>query len=285
MTSAKVLYIPQGSTKKIISYLDTKKGMDITPIDGYIARLIGMPQHGWIYIGQEHLSHGDFLYKLVTAKAAMKDFTLIPGETTYFLLKDLAEQMDMNRSKLIYYSQHLSHLKEGAYVPDTYKIPIGLSEKETILLLLNQSKKKMKAWSKKIFGNYNEKKWHHYIIKASVIQKEAASVEDMPYVSSVISNRLKRGMKLQMDGTLNYGKYSHQKVTAERIRNDESSYNTYRYEGIPKDAVCNVGLDAMKAAIFPAKTDYLYFVRTKKGHHSYSRNYSSHLKKIRSATK
>ncbi len=285
MTSAKVIYIPQGSTNKIISYLHTKKGMDITPIDGYIARLIGMPQHGWIYIGQEHLTHGDFLYKLVTAKAAMKDFTLIPGETTYFLLKDLAEQMDLNRSKLIYYSQRLSHVKEGAYVPDTYKIPIGLSERETLLLLLNQSQKKMRAWSEKIFGTYNEKKWHHYIIKASIIQKEASSIEDMPYVSSVISNRLKRGMKLQMDGTLNYGKYSHQKVTAERIRNDESRYNTYKYEGIPKEAVCNVGLDAIKAAIFPEKTDYLYFVRTKKGHHSYSRRYSEHLKKIRSATK
>ncbi len=284
MTSAKVLYIPQGSTKKIISYLDAK-GMDITPIDGYIARLIGMPQQGWIYIGQERLSHGDFLYKLVTAKAAMKDFTLIPGETTYILLKNLAEEMDLNRSKLIYYSERLSHVKEGAYVPDTYKIPIGLSEKETILLLLNQSKKKMKQWSEKIFGNYNEKKWHHYIIKASIIQKEAASIEDMPYVSSVITNRLKRGMKLQMDGTLNYGKYSHQKVTAERIRNDESRYNTYKYEGIPKEAVCNVGLDAIKAAIFPAKSDYLYFVRTKKGHHSYSRHYAAHRKKIRSATK
>ena len=285
MTSAKVLYIPQGSTKKIITYLDTKKRMDITPIDGYIARLIGMPQHGWIAIGQEHLTHGDFLYKLVTARAAMKDFTLIPGETTYFLLKDLSEQMDLNRSKLMYYSQQLSHVNEGAYVPDTYKIPVGLSEKETILLLLNQSKKKMRLWSEKIFGNYNEKKWHQYVIKASIIQKEAASIEDMPYVSSVISNRLKRGMKLQMDGTLNYGKYSHQKVTAAQIRNDESSYNTYKHEGIPKEAVCNVGLDAIKAAIFPAKSDYLYFVRTKKGHHSYSRHYAAHRKKIKNATK
>ncbi len=284
MTSAKVLYIPQGSIKKIISYLDAKD-MDITPIDGYVARFIGMPQQGWIYIGQEKLTHGDFLYKLVTAKAAMKDFTLIPGETTHFFLKDLAQQMDLNRTKLIYYSEQLTNVKEGAYVPDTYKLPIGISEKEAILLFINRSNKRMKQWSEKIFGNHNEKKWHQYIIKASVIQKEAASVEDMPKVSSVIHNRLKLGMKLQMDGTLNYGEYSHQKVTAARIRNDESSYNTYMYEGIPEHAVCNVGLDAIKAAIFPAKSSYLYFVRTKKGHHSYSRNYSTHLKKIKSATK
>ncbi len=284
MTSANILYIPHGSIKKIISYLD-EKGMDVTPIDGYLARSIGMPQQGWIHIGQEKLTRGDFIYKLVTAKAAMKDFTLIPGETTHFFLKDLAEQMDLNRTKLIYYSEKLTDVKEGAYVPDTYKLPIGISEKEAILLFINRSNKRMKQWSEKIFGNYNKKKWHQYIIKASVIQKEAASVDDMTKVSSVIHNRLKIGMKLQMDGTLNYGKYSHQKVTAARIRNDESSYNTYKYEGIPKHAVCNVGLNAIKAAIFPAKSSYLYFVRTKKGHHSYSRNYSAHLKKIRSATK
>jgi UPF0755 protein len=284
ITTPNVLYIPQGSVKKIIAYLDAKK-MDITPLDGYVMRFIGMPQQGWIYIGEEKLSHGDFLYKLVTAKAAMKDFTLIPGETTYFFIKDLAEQMGLDRAKLTYYSQRTTKVKEGAYVPDTYKLPLGISEKDLMVLFANRSKKRMKEYSKKIFGTYNEKKWHQYIIRASVIQKEAASVEDMPLVSSVISNRLKKGMKLQMDGTLNYGEYSHDKVTAFRIRNDESRYNTYMYSGLPEEAVCNVGFDAIKAAIFPAKTDYLYFVRTKKGHHTYSRNYSTHIKNIRSVTK
>jgi len=116
---------------------------------------------------------------------------------------------------------------------------------------------------------------------ASIIQKEAASVEDMPYVSSVIYNRLKEGMKLQMDGTLNYGPYSHEKVTAKRLRSDRTPYNTYKHAGLPPYPVCNVSLDAIRAAIFPAKTDYLYFVRDKSGNHAYSRYYSTHLKKIR----
>ena len=54
-----------------------------------------------------------------------------------------------------------------------------------------------------------------------MIQKEAASINEMPIVSSVIHNRLKSGMKLQMDGTLNYGEYSNVKVTAQRIKDDE----------------------------------------------------------------
>ena len=70
-------------------------------------------------------------------------------------------------------------------------------------------------------------------------------------------------MKLQMDGTLNYGLYSHSKVTPERIRNDNSGYNTYKIEGLPKEAVCNVSRNAIDAVINPAKTDYLYFMRDK----------------------
>ena len=92
-------------------------------------------------------------------------------------------------------------------------------------------------------------------------------------------------MKLQMDGTLNYGKYSHIKVTPKRIREDNSIYNTYKNSGIPKLPVCNVSFDAIKAALFPAKTNYLYFMKSKRGTHNFSRNYSTHLTNIKRATK
>ena len=122
-------------------------------------------------------------------------------------------------------------------------------------------------------------------IKASVIQKEAASVSDMPFVSSVIDNRIKKGMRLQMDGTLNYGEYSHQKVTARRIRTDKTPYNTYKNKGLPVYPVCNVSKDAIHAAINPKDTDYLYFVRGKNGEHVYSCYFSTHHQNIVNATK
>ncbi|WP_281527107.1 endolytic transglycosylase MltG, partial [Campylobacter avium] len=119
------------------------------------------------------------------------------------------------------------------------------------------------------------------VIIASVIQKEAANNEEMPIVASVIYNRLRIGMKLQMDGTLNYGEYSHTKITPQRIREDESSYNTYKHEGLPAEAVCNVSLNAIKAAIFPAKSDYLYFMRDKStGQHIFTTNINDHNKAV-----
>jgi UPF0755 protein len=227
----------------------------------------------------------DFLYKLTTAKAALENVTLIPGETTYIFLNQLAKSLNLDAKKLQYEFTKQSKIKEGAFVPNTYMIPKGITEKELISLLLNISHSKMIEFSMKLFGTYNEKKWFQYVAIASIIQKESANINEMPLVSSVIYNRIRKGMKLQMDGTLNYGKYSHIRVTPKRIKEDKSTYNTYKYSGIPKQPVCNVSFEAIRAAIFPAKTNYLYFMKSKKGTHDFSCNYSTHLLNIRHATK
>jgi UPF0755 protein len=89
-------------------------------------------------------------------------------------------------------------------------------------------------------------------------------------------------MPLQMDGALNYGVYSHKKVTAERIRSDSSYYNTYKFRGLPPYPACSVSVTAIEAAIFPAKTDYLYFVKNSNGVHSFNKDYKAHVQEIQS---
>jgi len=280
----KVLYIPQGSINQIISQLQ-RKNYDVSKLDTFILRFMGSPQSGWINMASTYNTKADFLYKLTTAKAALQNVTLIPGETTYVFLDQLAKNLHLDREKLQEEFDRQSPMPEGVFVPNTYRIPIGISEKELISLLLKISLKKMKETSVKIFGSYNEKKWFRYVAIASIIQKESANTKEMPIVSSVIYNRLNKGMKLQMDGTLNYGKYSHVKITAKRIKSDTSRYNTYTHKGIPETPVCNVSMEALKAAIFPAKTNYLYFMKSKNGTHDFSCNYSTHLRNIKRATK
>jgi len=248
-------------------------------------RFIGMPQQGWINIGATHLNHADFLKRLSTAKAAMKNITLIPGETTYIFLQQMAGELDLDHKRLLEEFKAQSHFKEGALVPDTYKLPRGITEHDVIALLLERSRTKQHEWAQKIFGTYNEAKWYKYLTLASVIQKEAASEAEMPVVGSVIQNRINKGMKLQMDGALNYGKFSHIKITSKRIRSDKTPYNTYKYKGIPDHPVCNVSLPAIRAAIFPAKTNYLYFMKNKQGKHDFTRYYSTHIRNIKRATK
>jgi len=284
MQTQKVVFIPKGSINQIITQLGDRS-YNVSKLDSLLLRVIGSPQSGWIDMGTTYCSRGDFLYKLTTAKAALQNVTLIPGETTYIFLNELSRKLNLSREKLQVEYEAQTNQEEGALVPNTYSMPIGITEKELIKILLYNSHKQMKELSLKLFGNYNEKRWFHFVAIASVIQKESANIEEMPIVSSVIYNRVKKGMKLQMDGTLNYGKYSHIKITPKRIREDDSIYNTYKNRGIPKIPVCNVSFEAIRAAVFPAKTDYLYFMKSKSGGHDFSRNYSTHLRNIKRATK
>ncbi|MBU0721559.1 endolytic transglycosylase MltG [bacterium] len=284
LQTSKVLHIQQGSINKIITQL-REKNYNVSKLDSFFLRIIGAPQSGWINIATTQSTKADFLYKLTRAKAALQSITLIPGETTFIFLNQLSDNLNLDRDKLEQeYILHSSRI-EGVFVPNTYKLPIGITEKELIKILMDESLRQMKELSIKIFGNYNEKKWFQYVAIASVIQKESANIEEMPLISSVIYNRIKKGMKLQMDGTLNYGKYSHTKITARRIREDDSPYNTYKHSGVPSEPVCNVSFDAIRAAIFPAKTKYLYFMKSKSGLHDFSCNYSTHLSNIKHATK
>ncbi len=284
INTPEVLYIPNGSINKIITHL-SNKGIAVCKLDSLILRVLGSPQHGWINLGTTKMTRGDFLYKLTNAKAALQNITLVPGETTYMFLNQLANNLHLDRNKLQKEFEKQTYIKEGAFVPNTYRLPIGIKEKELIHILLTHSLKQMKKLSIRFFGNYNPKKWFEYVTIASIIQKESASIEEMPLVSSVIYNRIRKGMRLQMDGTLNYGKFSHLRVTSKRIREDKSFYNTYKYRGIPKYPVCNVSFEAIRAAVFPAKTNYLYFMKSKNGTHDFSSNYSTHLRNIRRATK
>ncbi|MDY0121517.1 MAG: endolytic transglycosylase MltG [Sulfurimonas sp.] len=280
----KVLQIPQGSINQIITHL-SKNGFEVNKLDSLLLRLIGSPQSGWIEIGETQSTKADFLYKLTTAKAPLVSITLVPGETSYIFLKQLADSLGLSHGLLLDEYTKQAPIAEGAFVPNTYKIPVGITEKELIRILLEHSSMQMQKFSQKVFGTYNPKKWFRYVAIASVIEKESADKSEMPLVSSVIYNRLKKGMKLQMDGTLNYGKYSHIKVTPQRIKEDTSSFNTYKYRGVPEIPVCNVSFDALRAAIFPAQSDYLYFMKSKSGKHDFSCNYSTHLANIKRATK
>ncbi|MBD3809962.1 MAG: endolytic transglycosylase MltG [Sulfuricurvum sp.] len=284
VTSPKIVYIPQGSVFKSIAHLQ-EAGVNLYKIDAFILRILGQPQKGWIDLQSEKMSRIEYLYKLTTAKAATRQITLIPGETTVIFLRQLSEELSLNLERLEQAYEQNAPFKEGSFIPDTYSIPNEISEEELITYLLNESEKKMKQWADEYKQPFSREKWLQIVTKASVIQKEAASVEDMPYVSSVIDNRNKKGMRLQMDGTLNYGEYSHHKVTARRIRTDKTPYNTYKNEGLPLYPVCNVSKDAIRAALYPKQTDYLYFVRGKNGEHIYSSYFSTHRKNIENATK
>ncbi len=280
--TTRTLFVPQGSISHIIAQL-AQKGYALSPIDRYILAFLGKPQSGWVDIGATELNRIDFLHKLATAKAKMEPLTLIPGETTELFLESVAQQLKLDKNKLLAYYNEFSHFPEAGIYADTYYVPYGIGEKHLIYFLLEESTKKYEEISQRVYGNYREKKWLDILIIASVIQKEAANTEEMPLVSSVIYNRLSKGMALQMDGTLNYGIYSHAKITPERIRNDTSRFNTYKYKGLPPSPIGAVSFDALKAAMKPAKTEFLYFMKNAQGTHDFTQSFDAHRQNVKKA--
>lgn len=281
MASSSVVYIPKGSVGNIITYMVQKNFDLVEKTDKYLLWFIGQPQSGWVSIEPKVLTRGDFLYKVCNSKAALQTITLIPGETKELFLVNIALTFNLSYEKLMAEYSAATPYVDGFLVPETYYIPVGMNEKQLIHFLIANAKKYHKEVYEKIFGDFNEAKWHKFIVIASIIQKEAANVEEMPFVSSVIYNRLKKEMKLQMDGTLNYGQYSHVKVTPQRIKEDTSTYNTYLHKGLPPHAIGSVSKEAIFAAIYPKQTNYLYFVKNKNGTHSFTQNYETHLENIR----
>jgi len=276
----KNIHLKPASISGIITQL-SQKGYEVGSIDKYLMVAIGKPQHGWVYLGSKKLHRLDFLFRLTSARSSFHKVTLLPGETTVIFLRQLAKQLDLNETKLMQQYQTLSTFKEAGILAESYHIPSNLKEKGVIRYLLKYTTGVYKKLSIKQADIWDIKGWNHILTVASIIQKEAASKKEMPLIASVIYNRLQKNMRLQMDGTLNYGEYSHVKVTPKRIKGDTSTYNTYRHRGLPDYPVCAVSLHAIKAAINPARTKYLYFMKSSKGVHDFAEDYQTHLKNIK----
>ncbi len=273
--------IEKGSNQNAIETLK-KMGVDVNFVDRIALSILGGAKSGDISLDGA-TTRLELLKAIAKGKQKNMTITLIPGETTEMFLRNLAkkESLDVDKLKAAYYTKTSS--PEGELLPETYTLPLGSDETKIMEYIFAFSKKRF-AELQKEFGA-SEAEFEKKLIIASVVEKEAASKDEMPLVASVVYNRLKINMPLQMDGTLNYGVYSHQKVTPQRIREDDSSYNTYKNKGLPEYPVCNPSKDAIRAAFSPASTDYLYFMKNKEGHHNFSNSYTEHKSNINDVKK
>jgi UPF0755 protein len=118
---------------------------------------------------------------------------------------------------------------------------------------------------------------------ASLVERETPQPQERPIVASVFYNRLKLGLPLQCDPTVQYaldlaGKPT-LKVTAEDLR-VQSPYNTYLHRGLPPGPIANPGDASLRAALHPAQTHYLYFVANGSGGHFFARTLEEHNRNV-----
>ena len=277
----RTFFFPSSDINKVVKTLK-KNGYAITWIDKKMLELKKIPEVGWYSVDPQNQGRFSFFLNFHKYKTdSLMDIIVYAGETKEELTHRLANDMKLNQSKLLNRYLSLAHFKEADIIAQRYTVARKADENATIDYLFFESNSTLTQFKKNDFTtppNMGELKIIYII--ASIIQKESNSVQDMPLISSVIHNRLKKNMRLQMDATLNYGKYAHTIITPERIKNDTSHYNTYKHKGLPPHPLSTVTLDALKASIKPKKSNYLFFMLNKKGTHDFSETYEKHLKKI-----
>jgi UPF0755 protein len=148
---------------------------------------------------------------------------------------------------------------EGYLFPDTYRIYKNATAEDVITKMIGNLDAKLTAADRTAISQEG-KSVYQTITLASIIEKEVRKTEDMKTVSGIFWNRLKIGQTLGSDATLSYIFADNTAAHSLDETKSDSPYNTYRFAGLPPGPICVPSLEAIEAAIFPAKTDYYYFL-------------------------
>ncbi|ABR33293.1 MULTISPECIES: endolytic transglycosylase MltG [Clostridium] len=168
---------------------------------------------------------------------------------------------------------------EGYLYPDTYLIEKGSNANDVIKSMLDRFEDVLKQAEDETKVEISDEDVEKIVTIASMIEREARVPGDRPLISSVIYNRLEKDMKLQIDAAVIYALGYHVDVVLNKHLEVDSPYNVYKYKGLPVGPIANPGLDCIKAALLPEKTDYLYYIMKDDGSHYFTNNYEDFLNK------
>lgn len=169
---------------------------------------------------------------------------------------------------------------EGYLFPETYVFPDGVTAREIVRTMVRQFERRWKPeWNARLDSLGMTR--HEIVTLASIIEKEARVADERPVISGVYHNRLKRGMLLQADPTIQYALGRHRARVLYRDLRVDSPYNTYRYPGLPPGPIASPGDASIEAALYPASVPYLYFVAHPDGHHEFRRTLREHNEAVR----
>lgn len=168
---------------------------------------------------------------------------------------------------------------EGYLFPDTYQFARGLTGRRMAVTMIHRFwamvdplKPRMAEMDMSI---------QDVVTLASIIEKETGHPDERPLIASVFLNRLERGMRLDSDPTVIYGIRDFEgRLTRKHLRTF-TPYNTYRIRGLPPGPIANPGEAAIKAVLYPAESDYFYFVSRNDGSHQFSRTLAEHNRAVR----
>lgn len=302
----KIFTIEEGSRAKEVSEKLENEGLVKNSLYFLITLYIKEKQNdiqAGDYILERSMPTDEIIDTITNGRATAKKITIIEG----WNLKDVAEEMErMNIAKIqdFYditgapatdykermdkpknFSDEFDFLKEkpswvsleGFLYPDTYYLPTS-TKPETVIRkalanfdekLTDDMEKEIKRQGKTVF---------EVVSMASILEKEVKTLEDKKIVAGILYSRIEQNMPLQVDATTLYAQIR----DGGKINTKYNSpYNTYLAKGLPMGPICNPGIESIEAAIYPTKTDYLFYLSAKKdGKTIFSKTFEEHKRAI-----
>lgn len=169
---------------------------------------------------------------------------------------------------------------EGYLLPDTYEFYWEQDERE---ILKRQVEAFQRFFNDSLRARCGEFGWsvHQAVTFASIVEGEAVLNDERPIISGVYHNRIRKGMRLEADPTIQYIlEGGPRRLTYDDLKT-ETPYNTYLYKGLPPGPVNNPGRASLLAALYPQGNGYLFFVANGRGGHWFTRTYDEHLHYVR----
>ncbi len=243
----------------------------------------------------DKLNRGDVI------KVEMKRVTIPEGLTVVQIAEKIAEgtswsaevfQQNLENPELfpstvladLPLNDQIKYPLEGYLFPDTYDFKVDETEQELIQRMLQELENKLATlpedWRDQIAKRGLNV--HEILTIASMIEREVSVEEEREIVAGVIYNRLAENMPLQLDATVQYALDKPKERLFEVDLRVNSPYNTYLNTGLPPGPIASPSLLSIEAAIYPAKTEYYYYVTKKDGTsaHLFAKTYKEHLKNI-----
>ncbi len=283
----KEVEIRHGSTVKQISQQLYRKRLIHSPrLLQILAQLNGSSRRlkAGIHSLDGQMTTWEVLLALERSRDVTQNVTILEGLEKTQIAAILSEKMNLDQKKLLLLMNSAAFCKtlsvqakdlEGYLFPETYNFPITVSEQQVLRRMVEHCRavfdERLQSRAREL-----EMSIHEVITLASIIEGETSWDSERDTIAAVYHNRLKKGMRLQADPTVQYALPGEPRRLFYKDYNYESPYNTYRQAGLPPGPINSPGRASIEAALFPADVDYFYFVATGKGGHIFTRTLQEH---------
>ena len=283
----KEVEIRHGATVKQISQQLYRKRLIYSPrLLQFLAQINGSSRRlkAGIHPFNGQMTTWEVLLELERPRDITQNVTVLEGLEKKQVAAILSKQLNLDQNKLLLLMNSPTFCKtlsvqakdlEGYLFPETYNFPTTVSEQQVLRRMVEHCRAVFDARLQRRAREL-EMSIHEVITFASIIEGETSWDSERDTIAAVYHNRLKIGMRLQADPTVQYALPDGPRRLFYKDYSYDSPYNTYRHAGLPPGPINSPGRASIVAALFPADVDYLYFVATGEGGHIFTRTLQGH---------